>query len=81
MEERHALESADDQERDSGEHHAPITADDQEGGSGEQHVVQPAATKEQSIDNQEPLSKADHMRITVMHPKESTRTHFGWKTV
>ena len=63
MEQRHALESADDQERDSGEQHAPITADDQEGGSGEKHVVQLAASKEQPIDNQEPLSEADYMRI------------------
>ena len=59
----HAVESADYQERDSGEQHAPITADDQEGGNGEQHVVQPAAHKEQPIDNGEPLSEADYLRI------------------
>lgn len=59
----HTVESADDQERDSGEQHAPITADDQEGGSGEQHVVLPAVNKEQPIDNEEPLSEADYMSI------------------
>ena len=63
MEQGHAVESADDQERDSGEQHAPITADDQEGGNGEQHVVQPAAHNEQPIDNGEPLSEADYLRI------------------
>ena len=57
VEQGHAVESADDQERDSGEQHALITADDQEGGNGEQHVVQPAAHKEQPIDNGEPLSE------------------------
>ena len=37
VEQGHAVESADDRERNNGEHHAPtcITADDQEGGSGE----------------------------------------------
>ena len=63
VEQGHAVESADDQERDSGEQHAPITADDQERGNGEQHVVQPAAHNEQPIDNGEPLSEADYLRI------------------
>jgi len=57
-----AVESADDQEHDSGEQHAPITAHDQEGGNGEQHVVQPAANKEQPMDNGEPLSEAEYLR-------------------
>ena len=63
VEQGHAVESADDQERNSGEQHALITADDQEGGNGEQHVVQPAAHNEQPIDNGEPLSEADYLRI------------------
>ena len=63
VEQGHAVESADDQERDSGEQHAPITADDQERGNGEQHVVQLAAHNEQPIDNGEPLSEADYLRI------------------
>ena len=71
VEQGHAVESTDDRERNNGEHHAPITADDQEGGSGEQEVVQPAADKEQPIDNEEPLSEADYIRIidniTVLH--------------
>ena len=62
-EQAHAVESADDEERDSGEQHAAITVDDQEGGNGEQHVVQPAANKEQPVDNGEPLSEADYLRI------------------
>ena len=61
VEQGHAVESVDDQERDSGEQHAPVTAD--EGGSGEQHVVQPVANREQSIDNEESLSEADYLRI------------------